>query len=546
MELELREVSDPAAASAFGAVYLSVPLSEPEALFVAGRVAPGLHRVCLLDRTGQIASTTDLPGNHRVNDACRIPAADAVAIAVGEYDGGYLYEGGLLRWDLVTAEVTPILNDCGAVLACAPTLDGGLLVKLSPLDDQELEDFDDDSQSVYDNGGKDDDLLDEVLDEIVEAQRPGGGGVTGEMIQRLHETRSAHYAQLPPWDEGLEIHYEATLGPKKIRKAKPIKLRLDKRIPREGFGEGSITQRRREVADTAHRLVAHTTHRAYPPGEATSLVLAGAARALVGYDNGVLRLWGQSEMLQEWRLMDGGEVRLTQGPRTVLIAATTAGHAFPSPESSRLFSFVDDEPRLLKEFPGHPMHLWPQGEDVIVDIDADRAWRVTLDGVVEPLARERGMTTFSVISVEESGSLSRMVDFPGADQFGVERWERDERREETASARTFTVISRGGTVTTFRTTEEYLRAQADWVHAFSDPVLDMAAASTPYGGLILASTQAGALQIISTETGHLLHSVRLTASQVPTPAISVDIRDDTIAIVSASGPPRFWTIRSAD
>lgn len=100
MELELREVSDPAAASAFGAVYLSVPLSEPEALFVAGRVAPGLHRVCLLDRTGQIASTTDLPGNHRVNDACRIPAADAVAIAVGEYDGGYLYEGGLLRWDL--------------------------------------------------------------------------------------------------------------------------------------------------------------------------------------------------------------------------------------------------------------------------------------------------------------------------------------------------------------------------------------------------------------------------------------------------------------
>lgn len=83
------------------------------------------------------------------------------------------------------------------------------------------------------------------------------------------------------------------------------------------------------------------------------------------------------------------------------------------------------------------------------------------------------------------------------------------------------------------------------MHAFADPVLDMAAAFTPYGGLIVATTQTGALQLISTETGSLLHSVRLTASQVPTPAVSVDIEDDTVATVSASGPPRFWTIGSA-
>ena len=84
---------------------------------------------------------------YTINDVAFHPHRPVLAVAVGDYDGGYCFEGALLLWNWKDGKVENLLETNVQVLKCRFSEDGSGLTILTPPPDEGQ--FDDDAFKTF-------------------------------------------------------------------------------------------------------------------------------------------------------------------------------------------------------------------------------------------------------------------------------------------------------------------------------------------------------------------------------------------------------------
>ncbi len=79
-----------------------------------------------------------IPTKHLINDVCFSPDGENVVIATGSYDGGWCFEGFLLRFFYHAGRVEQLLGQCRKVSACRYESDGSITALVRPENEEEF------------------------------------------------------------------------------------------------------------------------------------------------------------------------------------------------------------------------------------------------------------------------------------------------------------------------------------------------------------------------------------------------------------------------
>jgi hypothetical protein len=99
--------------------------------------SPSAHRLSIYNqRDGTMLGC--IPTKHPINDVCFSPDGKNVVIATGSYDGGWCFEGFLLRFFYHAGRVEQLLGQCRKVSACRYESDGSITALRRPENEEEF------------------------------------------------------------------------------------------------------------------------------------------------------------------------------------------------------------------------------------------------------------------------------------------------------------------------------------------------------------------------------------------------------------------------
>lgn len=99
--------------------------------------SPSAHRLSIYNqRDGTMLGC--IPTKHPINDVCFSPDGKNVVIATGTYDGGWCFEGFLLRFFYHAGRVEQLLGQCRKVSACRYESDGSITALVRPENEEEF------------------------------------------------------------------------------------------------------------------------------------------------------------------------------------------------------------------------------------------------------------------------------------------------------------------------------------------------------------------------------------------------------------------------
>ena len=110
---------------------------------------PPSHRLGIYtERDGKLLGViaTKFP----VNDIAFSPDGESILVATGSYDGGWCFQGYLLRFNWQTGSTEQLLGQCREVVACRYNDDGSITVLMRPENEEEFPDEGNDACACID------------------------------------------------------------------------------------------------------------------------------------------------------------------------------------------------------------------------------------------------------------------------------------------------------------------------------------------------------------------------------------------------------------